>query len=180
MAKVQQITLVSLAICLSTLLGFAAAANPEEKFIVEGRVYCDTCRVEFETKISQPIKGASVKLECRNITNEKIASHSQDVVTDEAGGYKIEVKGDHEDEICEVSLVKSPRADCNEPTEVWRKARVVLTKADGVSGTYRFANNLGYMKKEALPECKKVLTEMGYFELQDEIGEEVEGHSTAP
>ncbi|KAB2032291.1 hypothetical protein ES319_D05G363200v1 [Gossypium barbadense] len=97
-----------------------------------------------------------------------------------AGGYKIEVKGDHEDEICEVSLVKSPRADCNEPTEVWRKARVVLTKADGVSGIYRFANNLGYMKKEALPECKKVLTEMGYFELQDEIGEEVEGHSTAP
>ncbi|KAE8653837.1 Alg9-like mannosyltransferase family isoform 1 [Hibiscus syriacus] len=69
-------------------------------------------------------------------------------------------------------LVKSPRADCSDPTEEWRKARVVLTTLDGISGDIRFTNNLGFKIKEALPQCKQVLTEMGYFELRDELGNE--------
>ncbi|KAK8643738.1 hypothetical protein V6N13_013018 [Hibiscus sabdariffa] len=187
MAKVSQIALVSLVICLSSLLDLAVAtANPpatapaptaaKGKFIVEGKVYCDTCRIEFETRLSEPLKGAVVNLECRNRTDGRIVSHTQDVVTDESGAYKINVEGDHADEICEVSLVKSPRVDCNDPTEAWRKSRVVLTTKDGVNGPQRFANNLGFKKKVPLPECVQVLTEMGYFELN----QEEEGHSHAP
>ncbi|GMJ13840.1 hypothetical protein like AT1G29140 [Hibiscus trionum] len=173
MAKVWQTALVSLTICLSSLLCLVEAT--QDKFIVEGKVYCDTCRVEFETKLSEPIKGAFVNLECRNRTDGKSISHTQDVVTDETGVYKIEVEGDHEEEICEVSLIKSPRDDCNDPTELWRKSRVVLTSSDGVNGPHRFANNLGFMKRELLPECTQVLTEMGYYELEEEVG-----HSITP
>ncbi|GMI63591.1 hypothetical protein like AT4G18596 [Hibiscus trionum] len=173
MAKVSQFALVSLAICLSSLLGLAVAA--EEKFIVEGKVYCDTCRVEFETKISQPIKGALVNLECRNRTDIRTITLTKDVVTDKAGAYKIAVEGDHEEEICDVSLVKSPRADCNDPTEAWRKSRVVLTTKDGVDGPQRYANNLGFKRKQALPECVQVLKEIGYYEVEEE-----EGHSHSP
>ena len=54
MEKASVIALVSLAICLSSLLSFA---NAEDTFFVEGKVYCDTCRVEFETRLSEPIKG---------------------------------------------------------------------------------------------------------------------------
>ncbi|KAK8579281.1 hypothetical protein V6N13_142494 [Hibiscus sabdariffa] len=172
MAKVSQMVLLSLAICLSSLL--CLVATPD-KFIVEGKVYCDTCRVEFETKLSQPIKGAFVNLQCRNRTDGRSISYTQDVVTDETGAYKIEVEGDHEDEICEVSLVKSPRNDCNDPTEAWRKSRVVLSSEDGVNGPQRFANNLGFMKKEPLPGCTQVLKELGYYEPEEEAG-----HSITP
>ncbi|KAK8691345.1 hypothetical protein V6N13_074856 [Hibiscus sabdariffa] len=172
MAKVSHMALVSLAICLSSLLCLVATSD---KFIIEGKVYCDTCRVEFETKLSQPIKGAFVNLQCRNRTDGRSISYTQDVVTDETGAYKIKVEGDHEDEICEVSLVKSPRNDCNDPTEAWRKSRVVLSSKDGVNGPQRFANNLGFMKKEPLPGCTQVLKELGYFEVEEEAG-----HSITP
>ncbi|XVF78796.1 hypothetical protein PTKIN_Ptkin14bG0165900 [Pterospermum kingtungense] len=158
MAKASMTTLVSLAICLSSFLSFCYADDP---FFVEGKVYCDTCRVEFETRISEPIKGATVKLECRNRTDQSI-TYSREAVTDEAGRYSVEVEGDHEEEICEVSAVKSPREDCNEFMESWRKARVVLTKKDGLMQPLRYANNLGFFKKEALPGCAEVLRELGF------------------
>ncbi|KAE8723479.1 Alg9-like mannosyltransferase family isoform 1 [Hibiscus syriacus] len=173
MAKVSQIALFSLAICLSSVLDSVSAA--QVKFIVEGKVYCDTCRVEFETRISEPLKGALVNLECRNRTNGTVTTITKDVLTDDAGAYKIEVEGDHAEEICEVSLVKSPRDDCRDPTEAWRKSRVVMTSKDGIEGIQRFANNLGFKKREPLSECTEVLKEMGYYELQGE-----EGHSYIP
>ncbi|GMJ13845.1 hypothetical protein like AT4G08685 [Hibiscus trionum] len=174
MAKSIIIALVSLAICVSSSLSFAhakAAAGPS-KFTVVGHVYCDTCRVEFETKISQPISGAVVKLECRNRTDGAVTYKSPEVTTSAKGEYSIVVEGDYEDSDCDVMLVKSSKPDCSDPTEGWRKARVVLTSLDGISGDVRFANNLGFKRKEAIPECKQVLTEMGYFELQEELGHE--------
>ncbi|KAK8579274.1 hypothetical protein V6N13_142488 [Hibiscus sabdariffa] len=170
MAKTSLIALVSLAVCISS--AHAAVAPGPTKFKVEGRVYCDTCRVEFETKLSQPISGAVVNLECRNRTDGAVTYKSPEVTTSKEGGYSIDVEGDYEDSDCDVTLVKSPRADCSDPTEDWRKARVVLTALDGISGNVRYANNLGFKKKEALPECKKVLTEMGYYELKEELGHE--------
>lgn len=50
------IALVSAAICFLAFAGFAAG-KAGEKFTVEGRVYCDTCRVKFETKISEYLTG---------------------------------------------------------------------------------------------------------------------------
>jgi len=162
MAKASLIALVSLAICLSSLLSFSYA---EDTFFVEGKVYCDTCRVEFETKLSEPIKGATVNLECRNRTVDGSITYSQETVTDESGKYSFPVEGDHEEEICEVRVIKSPRADCNEYMEAWKKARVVLTKKDGVLQPLRFANSLGFLKKEAVPGCAEVLKAMGFLPL---------------
>ncbi|KAE8653836.1 Alg9-like mannosyltransferase family isoform 1 [Hibiscus syriacus] len=175
MAKACVIALVSLAIYTSSSFNFAYATGAAEsnKFKVVGHVYCDTCRVEFETKISQPISGAVVKLECRNRTDGALTFQSPEITTTQSGDYSIDVEGDFQDSDCDVTLVKSPRPDCSDLTEDWRKARVVITSLDGVSGDIRFANSLGFKKKEALPECKKVLTELGYYELQDELGQEV-------
>ncbi|GMJ13846.1 hypothetical protein like AT4G08685 [Hibiscus trionum] len=168
MAKASVIAILFFAVCISSSLSLAYG----RKFTVEGRVYCDTCRVEFETKLSQPITGAIVKLECRNRTTGSFTYRSQDMLTDGKGDYKIEVEGDYGDSDCDVALVKSPRPDCSDPTEEWRKARVVLSALDGITGDIRFTNNLGFKKKVALPGCKQVLTEMGYFEVRDELGDE--------
>ncbi|KAE8691855.1 hypothetical protein F3Y22_tig00110865pilonHSYRG00132 [Hibiscus syriacus] len=146
MTKASVIAFLFFAICILSSLNFASdagTASQPRKFIVVGHVYCDTCRVEFETKISQKVRGAIVKLECQNRSDRTSTFQSPEIVT-----------------------------DCNDMTEQWRKARVVLTKLDGVSGNIRYANNLGFKKKEALPECKQVLTEMGYYELRDELGNE--------
>ncbi|XP_022718027.1 olee1-like protein [Durio zibethinus] len=162
MAKASVIALVSLAICLSSFLSFSYA---EDRFFVEGKVYCDTCRVEFETRLTEPIKGATVNLECRNRTLDGSITYSRGATTDELGKYSIEVEGDHAEEICEVSVTKSPREDCNEFMEAWRKARVLLTKNDGVIAPVRYANSLGFLKKKAVPGCAQVLKEMGFVPL---------------
>ena len=105
-----------------------------------------------------------MNLECRNRTEGSI-TYKQEAVTNESGKYRIPVEGDHEDEICEISVINSPREDCNEFMEAWKKARVVLTKKDGLCEALRFANNLGFLKKEALPGCAEVLKEMGFLPL---------------
>ncbi|KAE8692254.1 hypothetical protein F3Y22_tig00110847pilonHSYRG00093 [Hibiscus syriacus] len=174
MAKACVITFLFFFICISSSPTFASAAGPskQNKYIIVGRVYCDTCRVEFETKLSEPINGAVVKLECKNRTTEATTYQSNEIATNPSGEYRIEVTGDYEDSDCDINLIRSPRDDCSEPTESWRKARVVLTARDGISGELRYPNNLGFKKKEALPGCKKVLTDMGYYELKEELGNE--------
>lgn len=47
--------LIATIFCFSSFLNLAQATS--ETFFVEGKVYCDTCRVQFETKISQPLAG---------------------------------------------------------------------------------------------------------------------------
>ncbi|GMI65542.1 hypothetical protein like AT1G29140 [Hibiscus trionum] len=172
MAKSSEITLLFFIVCISSSFTFSHGAGKQGKFTVVGKVYCDTCRVEFETKLSEPISGATVKLECNNRTDDTSTFQSPEVTTSAKGEFRIDVTGDYEDSDCDVVLKKSPRQDCSEPTESWRKSRVVLTTKDGVSGDIRHANNLGFKRKEALPQCKQVLTEMGYFELKDELGSE--------
>ncbi|TYH30019.1 hypothetical protein ES288_A01G060300v1, partial [Gossypium darwinii] len=118
---------------------------------VIGKVYCDTCRVEFETKLSQPINEVKVHLECKNRTDERIV-YSKDAVSDKLGMYSIPVEGDHEDELREMM-------------ESWRKARVMLTRRDGVTDLTRQTNSLGFkIKAEDVDTkaCVKVLEEMGF------------------
>ncbi|MFQ6627630.1 hypothetical protein Gotur_004838 [Gossypium turneri] len=162
MAKASQRALVSMAICLlSSLVGFAYAGSLDNKFVVLGKIYCDTCRVEFETKLSEPIPGAKVKLECRKQGDETV-TYSHEAETDANSVYKIPVEGNHEEQICEVSTVSSPRADCNEKMESFEKAQVELTSDDGLAEPSRKANNLGFKKKVAVPGCAQVLKEMGF------------------
>ncbi|MBA0746722.1 hypothetical protein Gogos_009216 [Gossypium gossypioides] len=170
MANIPIIALFCFTIFVSSSLNFVYGAE-NMTYVVVGHVYCDTCRVEFETKLSEPIAGAVVKLECRNRTDNHLTFQSQEIVTDERGDYHIVVEGDYEESDCDIALVRSPNPDCSDPSEMWRISRVVLTTLDGVSGELRFANNLGFKKDKALPQCTRILQEMGYYELSQESGE---------
>ncbi|KAI5662402.1 hypothetical protein M9H77_21725 [Catharanthus roseus] len=148
----------ALAVCILALATFAHC-HPEV-FDIEGNVYCDPCRVEFETRLSSPIAGATVRLECRNSEFENV-TYSIEGLTDSVGHYKLSVKGEHEEDICEISAVKSPREDCNVKFESFEKARISCTENSGIKGDIRYANPLGFMTEKSSSECQEVLEELG-------------------
>ncbi|KAI9184920.1 hypothetical protein LWI28_002476 [Acer negundo] len=149
------------ALCMAALMNVAEARKEKDTSLyVEGKVYCDTCRVQFVTPISEYIAGATVTLLCRNRMTE-LVTVKIDAVTDKSGNYTIKVDNDHADSICEVHLTHSPREDCNEVTAELNAARILLTNNVGIVDPVRYANALGFMKKEALKNCGEVLKGMG-------------------
>ncbi|KAK8589003.1 hypothetical protein V6N13_087889 [Hibiscus sabdariffa] len=163
MAKPSEITLLFFIVCISSSFSFAQELTPN-KFTVVGHVYCDTCRVEHETKLSEPIIGATVKLVCNNQTDNTPIFQTPEITTGAKGEFRIHAPGEYENSACDVNLMKSPRQDCNEPAESLSKSRVVLTTnnaaKEGVTSIITCANNLGFKRKEALPECKQALPEL--------------------
>ncbi|CAK9151694.1 unnamed protein product [Ilex paraguariensis] len=163
------VALVASALCFLALASLAQC-HEKNQFHIEGKVYCDTCRVQFETRISDNIpgnshdnnSGAKVRLECKNREHGKI-TYSVEGVTDANGQYSLLVEGDHEEEICEVRVVESPREDCADPMEGLEHARVACTGNNGLLTPVRYANPLGFMKKESLSNCKEVLDELGFL-----------------
>ncbi|TYK10008.1 olee1-like protein [Cucumis melo var. makuwa] len=145
------------ALCFVSLFYLASS---KDQFFVEGKVYCDTCRVQFFTKVS-----ATVKLECKEIEGGSVTLNKE-AVTDKSGKYSIEADGDHEEEVCEVSLVKSVDPDCDEISKegYGHTSRVTITNNSGITNPVRLANPLAFLKKEKLPECKEVLRELGFDE----------------
>ncbi|KAG9444027.1 hypothetical protein H6P81_015367 [Aristolochia fimbriata] len=157
MAKMSNVVLVA-SLCILVVAGSIQCAD--DVLDVEGKVYCDTCRAGFVTRISEYIEGAEVKIECHNRTTG-ILTANVGGRTDKTGSYFIQVKGDHQEDICEVELLKSPLADCNQLDNGRIRARILLTKNNGIISDVRHANPLGFFKKEALPECPIVLKELG-------------------
>ncbi|XP_022720406.1 olee1-like protein [Durio zibethinus] len=150
------------ALCFLYLLGIAHAEAPEH-FFVEGKVYCDNCRVQFVTRISKYMAGAKVRLECKDREGGQL-TYAVDGETDASGSYHLKVEGDHEEEVCEVALVESSDPECaeiNKENYLRKGARIVLTKDTGISSDRRSANPLGFMVKDRLPECTEVLREIG-------------------
>lgn len=109
--------------------------------------------------------GARVRLVCRDIETEKV-KYETEALTDKNGKYIIEASGDHENELCDVGVVHSPREDCKEPAIGFENSRVVCSNNVGMHNPTRFANPLFFMKKESLPGCKDVLDELGLFPLE--------------
>lgn len=147
------------ALCFSSFLGFALA----ESFLVVGQVYCDPCRGNFVTRVSEYLPDSKVRLECKGIEAGNVTVNV-DAVTDKTGTYKIEVEGDHEDEVCEIVLVSSSKADCTEIAKdeySSQAARISLTNDNGIIGKVRLANPLGFLKKDFDPVCAEVYKEMG-------------------
>lgn len=108
--------------------------------------------------------GATVRLECRDREQDTSLTFKGEGTTDASGTYHINVDGDHEDDICEVKLVKSPDPDCSEISDKkFSKdvARVSLTTNSGMASDVRMANPIGFLKKTANPECTQLLEEMG-------------------
>ncbi|KAK6133515.1 hypothetical protein DH2020_009021 [Rehmannia glutinosa] len=149
------------ALCLLSFSGAAHAAAPQ--FIVEGAVFCEVCRTNFINKLSEPMPGATVRLECRGEEKGNL-TYSLEGVTGIGGRYRLTVDGDHGDEQCEVTLVKSSRPDCQEiPNEGWAikpSSKVIITTNSGFHDDIRHANPLGFTKKQALPKCVEFLKEL--------------------
>ncbi|RLM75686.1 hypothetical protein C2845_PM15G06740 [Panicum miliaceum] len=102
---------------------------------------------------------AKVRLECKHFGTGNV-ERAIDGVTDETGTYKIELKDGHEEDICEVVLVQSPRKDCDEVRELRDRASVLLTRNVGICDSVRLANPLGYFKDVPLPVCSELLKKL--------------------
>ncbi|KAG6385300.1 hypothetical protein SASPL_154133 [Salvia splendens] len=132
-------------------------------FVVEGEVYCEVCRINFINKLSVPMAGATVRLECRGeeVTN---ITYKLEGTTDSAGHYQLNVDGDHGTEECGVTLVKSSQPDCDiMPNEGWAiepTSKVTLTKNSGFHDKVRHANPLGFTKKERDAGCAALFKEL--------------------
>ncbi|KAF2532867.1 hypothetical protein F2Q70_00032769, partial [Brassica cretica] len=109
-------------------------------------------------------ESAKVKLECRSRTNGTVTL-TKEAVTDKSGSYKMEVTGDHEEEVCELVLLQSPDSGCSDvSTEAYLRnaAKVSLTANDGiVSHETRIVNPLGFMVKTPLADCPAAFKELG-------------------
>ncbi|KAG8365535.1 hypothetical protein BUALT_Bualt18G0115200 [Buddleja alternifolia] len=149
------------ALSFVSLAGTANSSAPQ--FYVEGEVYCEVCRTDFINKFSELMPGAKVKLECKG-EGEGNITYSIEGETNEKGLYNLAVEGDHEDEECEITLVKSSRPDCDEvPDEgfaVTPNSRITLTQHNGVHGITRHANPLAFAKKEFAPPCAEFLKQI--------------------
>ncbi|EPS70684.1 hypothetical protein M569_04073 [Genlisea aurea] len=149
------------ALILFALGDTAVATDPE--FFVQGQVFCEVCRTNFINRLSEPMEGATVRLECRgdNVGNITFGIEG---VTDAGGNYKLKATGDHEDEDCQVTLVKSSRLDCQEtPSEGWAmqpSSKITITKNNGFHDDIRHANPLGFTKKERDPACQELFKEL--------------------
>ncbi|XP_078448490.1 pollen-specific protein C13-like [Wolffia australiana] len=142
------------AVCAAVWLPAAEA----QSFVVEGRVYCDTCRAGFETTATTYLTGARVRLECKHQDSQELV-HTVEGETDETGTYHLSVADDHEDEICEVVLVKSPASECAEIKEGRERAPILLAHNSGLATNVRLANSLGFLREEPLSSCGTILAQ---------------------
>ncbi|XP_055823781.1 anther-specific protein LAT52-like [Solanum dulcamara] len=150
------------ALCVLAVANFAVADF--EIFDVEGKVFCDTCRLGFVTSLSDTIEGATVRLTCRDMEthNETFTTEGK---TDYIGKYTLTVEGDHENDICEVTLVNSPKDDCKEIVPDMVNNRVVCSKNVGMHNAVRFVNPLFFQKDKPIQGCKELVEQMELVDL---------------
>ncbi|KAB1199832.1 Protein DOWNSTREAM OF FLC [Morella rubra] len=147
--------LFALCVILSAL-AVSARRPVSDRFIVKGRVYCDTCRAGFETSATTYITGAKVRVECKDRTT-MLPVYSKEGTTDSTGTFSISVAEDHADQLCDAMLVSSPQHDCATASPGRDRTRVILTNYNGIASKDRFANAMGFMKEEAMSGCADVL-----------------------
>ncbi|KAJ3673754.1 hypothetical protein LUZ60_005746 [Juncus effusus] len=156
MHQIRAIFLLSALAAAAILCAFPADARGLKKsagFLVKGRVFCDTCKVGFETPVTSYIAGAKVKVECRSKTGLKTFAGT----TDRTGTYTIYVTDEHEHELCDTVLISSPDSRCAMLVKGRERARVFLTHNNGISSDVRFANAMGFEMEKALGGCGDVL-----------------------
>ena len=117
--------------------------------------------------------GAKVKLECRSRENETVI-YTLEGETNDKGTYSLPVHKDFQEQICEVTAIDSPDEDCKEKFDDIERARVLITKKNGIESKTRYANPLGFMKKETSDECKGVIEELFPEDMPDEFKKKFE------
>ncbi|KAL5229920.1 hypothetical protein ABZP36_028696 [Zizania latifolia] len=166
-----QLNNLLLAAALLLLVAAGARAEGPVGFVVTGRVYCDNCRAGFETNVSHSIAGATVQMECRHFETQQLHLKAE-ATTDKWGWYKMEIGQDHQEEICEVALLKSPEPDCAEIERFRDRSRVPLTRNNGIKqGGVRFANPIAFFRKEPLPTCGTLLRAYDLYDDDSENGD---------
>ncbi|MGF2531650.1 pollen Ole e 1 allergen/extensin family protein, partial [Ralstonia pseudosolanacearum] len=145
-----------LSLCVLPAALVSATRPVRTPFVVQGRVFCDTCKAGFETPATTYIQGAKVRLECKNRDTQQVV-FSCDSVTDHTGTFEINVAYDHGDEICEALVVSSPQKGCQSVLPGREKSRVILTNYNGISSNVRFANSMGFVQKEAASGCAQIM-----------------------
>ncbi|XP_027368379.1 protein DOWNSTREAM OF FLC-like [Abrus precatorius] len=146
---------ILLVLCIHSTI--VSAIRPiKNPFNVKGRVYCDPCRVGFETPATTYIAGAEVNLQCKDrITNEIVFNKKAE--SDSSGSYSILVDEKQANQICDVRLVSNPLHDCKEATPGRDQSRIILNRFNGIATNERFVNNMGFMKTRVASGCAKIL-----------------------
>ncbi|KAL7131525.1 hypothetical protein ABFS83_12G009200 [Erythranthe nasuta] len=160
MAKL--LLVVLFAVCVVPSIVTAHIAG--DSLLLQGSTYCDACRCGYETSASKPVAGAVVGLECRSRTTSEL-TYSDETVTDSAGKYKFLVQSDRGDDFCDVFLSKSSDPECSEPNVGRDRARVILTRNNGMDSNTRFANAMGFLANTPLASCEQILKQ--YQESED-------------
>ncbi|KAL0328423.1 UNVERIFIED_CONTAM: Anther-specific protein LAT52 [Sesamum calycinum] len=161
------VALVS-ALCVLAVAATVVHAH-KEKFHVEGDVYCDPCRVQFETELSYNLavderwwRRGDGAIGVQGHRDED--GHILDGRSDrERRALQPDVKGDHEKDICEVMPVTSPKAECSEPMGEYERAKIECTENSGLHNPIRYANPIGFMTREVAPECAPILANLATF-----------------
>ncbi|BAT98831.1 hypothetical protein LR48_Vigan06g154400 [Vigna angularis] len=148
-------------LCFSSAL----ARKTPEKFFVEGKIYCDPCHFAFESRLSFPLSGVNVTLECINEQNNTV-SYTKESRTDANGLYSIPVHGDHEDDICVVVADSPNEGECKEVMPN-KSDRIILTNNMGAASRARYVNPLGFMTQTIDSQCNVVVHELGLDNLDD-------------
>ncbi|KAI3431079.1 uncharacterized protein J3R85_007996 [Psidium guajava] len=145
--------LLGVCVLLPCLVG--ASYSERRPFYIQGKAYCDTCRFGFETPVSTPIEGAIVRVECMDSTGTHLA-YSVDTETDADGKWEVTVEDDHDDQMCGAVLVSSPKPGCKTVDAGRGKATLILTRSNGAISSRHYANSMGCLKDEPLPECAEL------------------------
>ncbi|XP_074589579.1 major pollen allergen Lol p 11-like [Curcuma longa] len=144
---------------ISLLFAFLSSIDivvASHDIVIEGRVYCDTCRAGFETTATTYMEGAKVKLVCTNFTTGA-TTFTSEATTDGSGTYRLSVEHDHQEESCWIQLAKSSQNDCSEINDERNRAPVVITHNVGIASNVRHANSLGFLKDVPLSNCGQIL-----------------------
>ncbi|GFQ00004.1 protein downstream of flc [Phtheirospermum japonicum] len=128
-----------------------------DPLLLKGSVYCDTCRCGYETSASKPLADAVVRVECSKRSDPTKLTYAKEVVTNSKGHYEMLVHGDRGDDLCDAVLVKSVDPECMAPNAGRDRARVILTRNNGMASNTRFANALGFLKNTPLASCSQIL-----------------------
>jgi len=147
---------------LLALLG-VANAHAGHNFFVTGKVYCDNCAAGFETRISPPIPGATVAVECKDKTGKRTLYNEDSTNSD--GLFSIAVKGEHEREACEAYTVSSPTS-CNLHSGTSR-GPVYLTHNNGIDSDERKTGPFAFKSSQISSACKAVMAEYNIYSESD-------------
>lgn len=102
------------------------------------------------------LAGARVRIECRSSLSAKL-TYTKEAVTDSNGQYEVLVESDRRDDYCDAVLVQSSDPECGTPNAGRDRARVILTRNNGMTKNVRYANAMGFLKNTPLANCAEIL-----------------------